>query len=146
MKKIKKAVMSLLLVLGMMIVGTTNSAAGQIGWSWSKDGQTVWCWKDNDGDVWILLADHLSGDWGLFGPYKHGEKCDFDGDPVYDSGQDSRFTHGMSNCLPKLPTATNATNIAVGSSNSLGMQSMNGSNAELLNRSFELDNEENNDW
>lgn len=144
MKKIKEAVMSLLLVLGMLIVGTTNSAAGQIGWSWSKDGQTAWCWKDKNGDAWILLADHLSGDWVLFGPYKPGEKCDFDGDPEYDSGQDSRFTHGMSNCLPSMPNV-GVSSVPSGNPGAFG-NPRNSGNAEMMNQVFEMGNDDELDW
>lgn len=138
MKKIKKLMMSLLLVLGIMIVGTVNSTAGSIGYGGRFNYLEITFFKTNNGGVLMIVRDLAQQmQWTYYA-------ADEDSDPVL---VDARFYYGNTqNFLPKLPTATNATNIAVGSSNSLGMQSMNGSNAELLNRSFELDNEENNDW
>lgn len=138
MKRIKKLMMSLLLVMGIMIVGTVNSTAAPIGYGGRINNREITFFKTNNGGVLMIVRDLIQQmQWTFYA-------ADEDNDPVL---VDARFYYGNTqNCLPKLPTATNATNIAVGSSNSLGMQSMNGSNAELLNRSFELDNEENNDW
>lgn len=138
MKRIKKLMMSLLLVMGIMIVGTVNSTAAPIGYGGRINNREITFFKTNNGGVLMIVRDLIQQmQWTFYA-------ADEDSDPVQ---VDARFYYGNTqNCLPKLPTATNATNIAVGSSNSLGMQSMNGSNAEVLNRSFELDNEENNDW
>ena len=126
MKRIKKLMMSLLLVMGIMIVGTVNSTAAPIGYGGRINNREITFFKTNNGGVLMIVRDLIHQmQWTFYA-------VDEDSDPVL---VDARFYYGNTqNCLRQLPTETNATNIAVGSSNSLGMQSMNGSNAELLNR------------